>query len=241
MRQIAFPFAPATAVAMSLAITPLAATQTQSIPPQLCTPGAVDPGTSLFELRHGGETRQIESRVTASGTQIWTAEGGGRIRTSPGNNQNWVFQETPEDVQQTLLDIWFEPGSSTRGWAAGRAGHLLRTVDGGNTWEHFDANQPEIPDSTGIPANISTIWKTRWVDTDGEGDPDLGFIAGMYTFKRNDVGSAHNASDFKNVKLWTDLSAVDTNAMVGDLEPHCLLYTSPSPRDQRGSRMPSSA
>ena len=23
--------------------------------------------------------------------------------------------------------------------------------------------------------------------------------------------------------------------------PHCLLYTSPSPRDQRGSRMPSSA
>jgi len=29
-----------------------------------------------------------------------------------------------------------------------------------------------------------------------------------------------------------------------ELEPpieHCLLYTSPSPRDQRGSRMPSSA
>ena len=25
------------------------------------------------------------------------------------------------------------------------------------------------------------------------------------------------------------------------LFPHCLLYTSPSPRDQRGSRMPSSA
>ena len=26
-----------------------------------------------------------------------------------------------------------------------------------------------------------------------------------------------------------------------DLLKHCLLYTSPSPRDQRGSRMPSSA
>ena len=25
------------------------------------------------------------------------------------------------------------------------------------------------------------------------------------------------------------------------LFPHCLLYTSPSPRDQRGARMPSSA
>ena len=29
--------------------------------------------------------------------------------------------------------------------------------------------------------------------------------------------------------------------IVFDLFEHCLLYTSPSPRDQRGSRMPSSA
>ena len=39
--------------------------------------------------------------------------------------------------------------------------------------------------------------------------------------------------------------AVDTAAVAAEL-PHgqvtvCLLYTSPSPRDQRGSRMPSSA
>ena len=178
----------------------------------------------------------MESRVTPSGTQIWTAEGGGRIRTSLGNNQNWVFQDTPEDVQQTLLDIWFEPGSSTRGWAAGRAGHLLRTVDGGNTWEHFDSNQHEIPDSTGNPANISTIWKTRWVDTDGEGDPDLGFIAGMYTFKRNELGSAHDASDFEDVKLWTDLTAVNTTAMIGDLEPqHFEFYSMAIARDSAES------
>ena len=30
-------------------------------------------------------------------------------------------------------------------------------------------------------------------------------------------------------------------AMRDQLDHHCLLYTSPSPRDQRGSRMPSSA
>ena len=29
--------------------------------------------------------------------------------------------------------------------------------------------------------------------------------------------------------------------IVGELSDTCLLYTSPSPRDQRGSRMPSSA
>ena len=34
----------------------------------------------------------------------------------------------------------------------------------------------------------------------------------------------------------------DRNPYYGDLHVHtCLLYTSPSPRDQRGSRMPSSA
>ena len=33
---------------------------------------------------------------------------------------------------------------------------------------------------------------------------------------------------------------VTPNERIGKLN-HCLLYTSPSPRDQRGSRMPSSA
>ena len=48
-----------------------------------------------------------------------------------------------------------------------------------------------------------------------------------------------------------ELTGIDTNAVNEDLEEaadfagflleSCLLYTSPSPRDQRGSRMPSSA
>ena len=44
-----------------------------------------------------------------------------------------------------------------------------------------------------------------------------------------------------NVKAWlVGLSAVATNNS-GYMFIGCLLYTSPSPRDQRGSRMPSSA
>ena len=35
--------------------------------------------------------------------------------------------------------------------------------------------------------------------------------------------------------------AVKLNAGANNVTPTCLLYTSPSPRDQRGSRMPSSA
>ena len=39
----------------------------------------------------------------------------------------------------------------------------------------------------------------------------------------------------------TRLCIVDKVEKNGDLVKVCLLYTSPSPRDQRGSRMPSSA
>ena len=35
--------------------------------------------------------------------------------------------------------------------------------------------------------------------------------------------------------------ATETLTLDLDLATNCLLYTSPSPRDQRGSRMPSSA
>ena len=34
---------------------------------------------------------------------------------------------------------------------------------------------------------------------------------------------------------------VVSNIEIGNITSRCLLYTSPSPRDQRGSRMPSSA
>ena len=45
-------------------------------------------------------------------------------------------------------------------------------------------------------------------------------------------------------KEGTDVAVIDGNSiamMQGPAAEACLLYTSPSPRDQRGSRMPSSA
>ncbi len=166
-----------------------------------------------FGLRFAGETRQLESRVTGGETKFWTAEDGGRIRHSPGNNSNWVFQTTPPDVNQTLLDVWFEPGSDQYGWAAGRGGHLLTTTDGGGTWEHFDAQNHELLDSTGEPDSLATIWRTRWAS------PEVGFIAGLQTFRRNGNASARNAADFQDVKLWASLAEVDVNAATGSIDP----------------------
>ena len=59
-----------------------------------------------------------------------------------------------------------------------------------------------------------------------------------------DLGSvdiAINATGWGLAKPLLDLEDDDLDRMVDIQFKGCLLYTSPSPRDQRGSRMPSSA
>ena len=51
------------------------------------------------------------------------------------------------------------------------------------------------------------------------------------SFQEFDALVEHRCRDF----------GMDKNVIPGDGVVTCLLYTSPSPRDQRGSRMPSSA
>ena len=55
--------------------------------------------------------------------------------------------------------------------------------------------------------------------------------------------SPHFQSELEEIveKLTADLAPVHTLGSTGESIVACLLYTSPSPRDQRGSRMPSSA
>ena len=71
--------------------------------------------------------------------------------------------------------------------------------------------------------------------------------------RKNISGQTDEESIAKTVRLFGpgDVVGIDKNAIIRteprdgstDFEPNylCLLYTSPSPRDQRGSRMPSSA
>ena len=51
----------------------------------------------------------------------------------------------------------------------------------------------------------------------------------------------HYTKDSDLKQMWLDGIGVDNVAMVFDDRNHCLLYTSPSPRDRQKSRMPSSA
>ena len=67
------------------------------------------------------------------------------------------------------------------------------------------------------------------------------FISYEYTFgtfSGNGVLAASTVRGFLNDD--SDFDDFDDDAMTTEILV-CLLYTSPSPRDQRGSRMPSSA
>ena len=83
-----------------------------------------------------------------------------------------------------------------------------------------DPLNPLDTDGDGVPDYLD-------LDADGDGIPDADEIG--------DDPSNPLDTDGDGVPDYLDLDAD------GDGIPDCLLYTSPSPRDQRGSRMPSSA
>ena len=69
--------------------------------------------------------------------------------------------------------------------------------------------------------------------------------AGVNNMDLRDAGTYEQAATLAD-ETWYSLWMVTTNTNPGTFEVYlqsdtCLLYTSPSPRDQRGSRMPSSA
>ena len=77
----------------------------------------------------------------------------------------------------------------------------------------------------GIP-NCDTVKKARtWL-------AENGIEAPFHDFKKQGVPAPE-------LDKW--LSAVGWETLLNRKGTTCLLYTSPSPRDQRGSRMPSSA
>ena len=93
--------------------------------------------------------------------------------------------------------------------------------------EDFQRQNPDAEDGREMFKSIAGDAKIQFVlaDTDPDGNPTTGI-----TRTQTDVES------FMNLSLDNIFEAIDSCGF--DI---CLLYTSPSPRDQRGSRMPSSA
>ena len=55
------------------------------------------------------------------------------------------------------------------------------------------------------------------------------------------LGPSQDGTQQKLLSLGQTVFKTNSNSRAARLNIGCLLYTSPSPRDQRGSRMPSSA
>ena len=74
----------------------------------------------------------------------------------------------------------------------------------------------------------------------------MGIEAGVVTSSEviswaDETLSKHDYDDdLANISMASEASPKDLIILIGQVVD-CLLYTSPSPRDQRGSRMPSSA
>ena len=87
-----------------------------------------------------------------------------------------------------------------------------------------------------IMGPVIEIYNALWYD-DNPG------IRWEQLFNRTDFNESHFRIDQSNLLFCynTFLKALRNCDSVSFGYEHCLLYTSPSPRDQRGSRMPSSA
>ena len=67
------------------------------------------------------------------------------------------------------------------------------------------------------------------------------FVNGNILRERGATGVLGEASFQRNQAPQRSLEAASASVLVTATQNACLLYTSPSPRDQRGTRMPSSA
>ena len=124
-------------------------------------------------------------------------------------------------------------------------GESLSTRESGQA-ENFVAAQLKAcwPDSVGEGVEVVVAYEPIWAIGTGK-VPSLDDITAMHSAIRAIIGADNRilyGGSVKPSNAKDILALEDVNgALVGGASLDCLLYTSPSPRDQRGSRMPSSA
>jgi len=91
-------------------------------------------------------TRSALTAVTSYGDQLWAVGHDAVILHSTDNGVTWQHQIAPEnsffpDFRQPLLDVLFI--SASDGFALGAYGYLLRTRNGGQTWQEERLNEDD--------------------------------------------------------------------------------------------------
>ncbi len=136
-----------------------------------------EPGLNAWVPHNRNSSRRVENMGFAENGQMWMLARGGQLQfTDPANQEKWLEPQYPEFATSWgLLDLAYRTPEEI--WVGGGSGNLLRSTDGGKTWE----KDREVED---IPANFYKIVFFS---------PEKGFVIGdrgvLLKYEPNNVAS----------------------------------------------------
>ena len=185
--------------------------------------------------------------------------------------RNMIVTQWSDFDERGLLGLTFHPDFASNGkFYVAFSGHLDFDADLGKEfwWSHTNTvaeftvseNDPNVANPASMKVITAIDWPQfnhngHWIDFGPDGMLYISTGDGGYA---NDWGIGHNVTEGNGQDLSSmhgKILRVDVdnpangknygipadNPFVGNADAACLLYTSPSPRDKRQARMPSSA
>lgn len=109
-----------------------------------------EPGQEAWVQHERNSSRRLQNMGFSPNGQLWLLARGGQMQFSePGSTEDWGETLYPElSTSWGLLDIAYRTPEEI--WVAGGSGNLLRSLDGGETWEKDRAIEK-------TPANLYRI------------------------------------------------------------------------------------
>lgn len=103
-----------------------------------------EPGLNAWVPHNRNSSRRVENMGFAENGQVWMLARGGQVQfTDPANPEQWQEAQNPElSTSWGLLDLAYRTPDEV--WISGGSGNLLRSSDGGKTWEK-DRDVEEVP------------------------------------------------------------------------------------------------
>lgn len=109
-----------------------------------------EPGQNAWTPHNRNSSRRVENMGFTKDGQMWMLARGGQVQFSQKDQpEEWQKAQYPElSTSWGLLDLAYRTPEEV--WVSGGSGNLLRSADGGKTWE-------KDRDIEGVPANLSKI------------------------------------------------------------------------------------
>lgn len=128
------------------------------------------PGQEAWQPYNRSSSRRLQNMGFTGDGRLWMLARGGLIQfSSPGSPDEWEDIINPEFATSWgLLDLAYRTPEEI--WVAGGSGNLLRSMDGGKTWEK-DKFIEDVP---------SNLYRIKFLS------PDRGFIIGQGSLLKYD-------------------------------------------------------